>query len=645
MSEVLENDQTEEEESEAQSIIEENFFNYLKELDEQVWERLFRVKACLVALFRSLGELEKLIIFRLLYIDQSISEKPLRLWMRAHSIADLKHSLTLLQSYKIITVLENTTNDEKQQYKLNDGFKNGFVTLLSDDSSYKYSYELVKLESILVSSTKTKEPTKNSNNSYHDTVTEDHVSKTAEKAVENTTEELTEETPRNKNKSLITLDDLVKHAKLKLDFILLFLVSPEARKGTMLVNKILRKIKRLKKQSDETKNDKKIENLEAKFNRLSKNSGVISQDLLQILRRFGMVDPAKKNYKSSKTVGTKMSRQTLSWLLKDVTSQMTSLLVGHLQNLDNGYLTNCKSMNRSSEDSKKSSLELKEASMKTVTESVELLLSLSQASCGDCFSTEGLTKTQIRLLRLLNELGIVYYKNPKKFYLYDLSYIVGKTNTNSVLPNSKDLDISIKAGNDSRIIVQSNFKVYVYTASPLQISVLSHLCELQARTPNLVVGVLTRESVQSAFKSGITSKEIIRFLSPNGMNSSIGSQENTLLNSSFTYSIPENVCRQLKMWESERDRIELCPSIVFKRWDQDFMPDLFQRTVRWAQSKRYELFYTQWPSDPHSPEYHEWISKEKYLACNLEFKEEVINQIRLIRADISAERQAKISSG
>ncbi|UKJ88347.1 transcription factor IIH subunit [Theileria orientalis] len=626
MSDVVENEQQYEEETEFQSVIEENFFNYLKELDERVWQRLFRVKACLLALFRSLGELEKLIIYRLLYINQAVSERALRLWMCSHSISDLKNAFTLLQSYKIIQASETTTKEGKQQFRLHPDFKNGLISLLSNDENYKYSSDLVMVDSL-------------SNPNTSENLNGSQVAEEMDTSL--TDQGTSQESPPRKMKSPPKVEDLIKHAKLKLDFILLFLVSPDSRKGTMKVNKISRKIRRLKKQTTET-NDltKKIDNLEKKFNRLSKNAGVISLDLLQIFRRFGMVDPPKKGAKNSKTGETKMSRQTLSWLLKDVTSQMTSLLVGYVQNIDNGCLTNIAPMNRNTEDSQKSSVELKESALNSVTESVELLLSLSQSKCGDCFSTENLTKTQMRLVKLLHELGIVYYKNANRFYIYDLSYIIGKSNINVDL--FKEFDVNIKAGNESRIIVQSNFKVYVYTASPLQISVLSHLCELQARTPNLVVGVLTRESVQSAFKSGITSNEIIRFLSPMKLSLSYAGNMNPFMDSSFAnYKIPENVCRQLKMWESERDRIELNPAILFKRWDPDFMPELFQRTVRWAQSKRYDLFFTQWPSDPHSPEFDEWMSKEKYLACKLELKEEIINQIRLIRTDISNERNKK----
>nr|PVC54010.1 transcription factor IIH subunit [Theileria orientalis] len=625
MSDVVENEQQYEEETEFQSVIEENFFNYLKELDERVWQRLFQVKACLLALFRSLGELEKLIIYRLLYINQAVSERALRLWMCSHSISDLKNAFTLLQSYKIIQASETTTKEGKQQFRLHPDFKNGLISLLSNDENYKYSSDLVMLDSL-------------SNQNTSENV---NGSQAAEERYTSLTDQGTsQESPPRKTKAPPKVEDLIKHAKLKLDFILLFLVSPDSRKGTMKVNKISRKIRRLKKQTTETNDlSKKIENLEKKFNRLSKNAGVISMDLLQIFRRFGMVDPPKKGAKNSKTGETKMSRQTLSWLLKDVTSQMTSLLVGYVQNIDNGCLTNIAPINRNTEDSEKSSVELKEVALKAVTESVELLLALSQSKCGDCFSTENLTKTQMRLVRLLNELGIVYYKNANRFYIYDLSYIIGKSNINVDL--FKEFDVNKTAGNESRIIVQSNFKVYVYTASPLQISVLSHLCELQARTPNLVVGVLTRESVQSAFKSGITSNEIIRFLSPMKLSLSYAGTCNSFMDSFANYKIPENVCRQLKMWESERDRIELSPAILFKRWDADFMPELFQRTVRWAQSKRYDLFFTQWPSDPHSQEFAEWMSKEKYLACKLELKEEIINQIRLIRTDISNERNKK----
>ncbi|KAL3197362.1 hypothetical protein MRX96_044921, partial [Rhipicephalus microplus] len=43
------------------------------------------------------------------------------------------------------------------------------------------------------------------------------------------------------------------------------------------------------------------------------------------------------------------------------------------------------------------------------------------------------------------------------------------------------------------IMVETNYRVYAYTNSPLQVALLALFCELLYRFPNLVVARLTRE--------------------------------------------------------------------------------------------------------------------------------------------------------
>jgi transcription initiation factor TFIIH subunit 4 len=60
--------------------------------------------------------------------------------------------------------------------------------------------------------------------------------------------------------------------------------------------------------------------------------------------------------------------------------------------------------------------------------------------------------------------------------------------------------------------VESNFKVYAYTDSKLYQAILRLFMREDYRFPNLVVGVLTRESLNDAFKKKITAKQIMNFL-------------------------------------------------------------------------------------------------------------------------------------
>ncbi|CAA9991232.1 transcription factor Tfb2, putative [Plasmodium knowlesi strain H] len=179
------------------------------------------------------------------------------------------------------------------------------------------------------------------------------------------------------------------------------------------------------------------------------------------------------------------------------------------------------------------------------------------------------------------------------------------------------------------LIVQSNFKVYLYTNSTLKINILSHLCELQARTPNMVVGILTRRSVLNAYNSDITANQIIKFLESYAHPG----------RSNFKSSIPVNVITQLKLWESERHRLTLDDAIVFKSFEKEFLPHLYQQIVVWANSKNYLLHYTPWPKNANSPEFDAWMKAEKYLCCIYESKNEIIDKIKEIREKLMKKRQ------
>ena len=59
------------------------------------------------------------------------------------------------------------------------------------------------------------------------------------------------------------------------------------------------------------------------------------------------------------------------------------------------------------------------------------------------------------------------------------------------------------------IIVETNYRVYAYSNSNLQVALLGLFCEMLYRFPNLVVSILTRESVRQALRSGITAAQIV----------------------------------------------------------------------------------------------------------------------------------------
>nr|AAX27959.1 unknown [Schistosoma japonicum] len=76
--------------------------------------------------------------------------------------------------------------------------------------------------------------------------------------------------------------------------------------------------------------------------------------------------------------------------------------------------------------------------------------------------------------------------------------------------------ISVSSSSDvGYILLETNFRLYAYTDSPLRTALLSLFSKIRARFPNLVVADITRDSVREALIRGITANQILSFLTSN----------------------------------------------------------------------------------------------------------------------------------
>jgi hypothetical protein len=60
--------------------------------------------------------------------------------------------------------------------------------------------------------------------------------------------------------------------------------------------------------------------------------------------------------------------------------------------------------------------------------------------------------------------------------------------------------------------VETTFKLIAYTGSKMHLALLKLFTRIEYVLPNLIIGTLTRKSVQRAFKKGITADKIVYFL-------------------------------------------------------------------------------------------------------------------------------------
>mmetsp|Transcript_38732 Transcript_38732/g.69833 ORF Transcript_38732/g.69833 Transcript_38732/m.69833 type:complete len:597 (-) Transcript_38732:131-1921(-) len=98
------------------------------------------------------------------------------------------------------------------------------------------------------------------------------------------------------------------------------------------------------------------------------------------------------------------------------------------------------------------------------------------------------------------------------------------------------------------VVVQTNFQVVAYTRSKLHISSLGLFCDVQSyrRLPNVIMFHITRDSIRSAFRLGVTADQILRFLLVHA---------HPMLRSGDHQLVPDNVRDQILLWDKERRRV------------------------------------------------------------------------------------------
>lgn len=133
--------------------------------------------------------------------------------------------------------------------------------------------------------------------------------------------------------------------------------------------------------------------------------------------------------------------------------------------------------------------------------------------------------------------------------------------TNGINGTSTSTTAAATEGRGS-IILETNFRLYAYTASPLQIAVLALFSKLSQRFPGMVAGKLTRDSVRRAISYGITSDQIISYLAANAHE-----QMHKYAAANHRPVLPPTVVDQIRLWELENERMKSHKGFLFKDFD------------------------------------------------------------------------------
>ncbi|EOD52920.1 putative tfiih and nucleotide excision repair factor 3 complexes subunit protein [Neofusicoccum parvum UCRNP2] len=221
-----------------------------------------------------------------------------------------------------------------------------------------------------------------------------------------------------------------------------------------------------------------------------------------------------------------------SFLLQEVNAQVWSLLIVYLENAHKLKMDN--------------------------VDVLSFLFMLGSLELGQDYSTGSLTETQLQMLDDLNDFGIVYRTSSKSKRFYPTRLATTLTSDAAALNNADSFSSALNAtgtsGNKGYIIIETNYRLYAYTSSELQIAVLNLFTELETRFPNLVSGKLTKESIQRAIGLGITSDQIISYL-------------DTYAHPQMQRKmpvLPPTVVDQIRLWQIEGDRMRSTEGFLFK---------------------------------------------------------------------------------
>lgn len=191
---------------------------------------------------------------------------------------------------------------------------------------------------------------------------------------------------------------------------------------------------------------------------------------------------------------------------------------------------------------------------------IEFLLQLGFQN--ECIAADDVMSTdeQKEICSDLCQFGLLYpFRYKKSLYLVPTKL--------SVMLSSTSEEI---AQEDGFVIVETNYRVYAYTSSPLKQSILRLFIQCDVLLPNMIVGTITRASVMSALDSGITADQIIDYLA----------QHAHKRVASRSPIVPAVVADQIRLWQQEIQRMQVTSAVLYKNFET---PELYKQVVAFAE--------------------------------------------------------------
>ncbi|KAF7232836.1 hypothetical protein EG68_11213 [Paragonimus skrjabini miyazakii] len=220
---------------------------------------------------------------------------------------------------------------------------------------------------------------------------------------------------------------------------------------------------------------------------------------------------------------------------------------------------------------------------KNLVAALQFVFQLSFLSPDKSYPVDALTPPQQEILQQMRELGLAYQRkrSAPRFYVTQLAIGLTGCRSDQTVSSSGNVIGAVPTGvSDPKmdsdtggyynqliascsvdvgyILLETNFRLYAYTDSPLRTALLSLFSKIRARFPNLVVADITRDSVREALVRGITADQIISYLTTNAHPDML--RETPIL--------PPTIVDQIHLWELERDRFVFQEGCLYEQFSK-----------------------------------------------------------------------------
>lgn len=215
---------------------------------------------------------------------------------------------------------------------------------------------------------------------------------------------------------------------------------------------------------------------------------------------------------------------------------------------------------------------------------LSFLFMLASLELGRAYDTNALTEERRNMLPSLVDFGLIYIPQHKRSMFFPtrlattltsggnslrtISEGVTAATQTAQMPQQSLGPLGGGGGGGSEqsgsVVIETNYRLYAYTQSPLQIAVLALFAKLNMRFPDMVAGRISRASIRQAINFGITADQIISYLAAHAHEQM--HRTATLTNKPV---LPPTVVDQIRLWQLENERMKTTSGFLFRDFTDD----------------------------------------------------------------------------